>query len=121
MLNSSLIGIGEILKFTVVVGRCGGFNIGLKAPRYLLPSILFSQAALTRPTYEGHLILIKGHTMKLNTIQILQLDYTIQLYTTKLYERAGGHISISYHDTLLVSDQALYSRCYQRAVKRYSR
>lgn len=53
------------------------------------------------------------------TKQFLELDFLVDLYTDKLFKRAGGTIFSSTHDKATVSDGALYKRCIQRAITKY--
>lgn len=55
----------------------------------------------------------------LATIQML--DDKINQYANRLYKRAGGICTPSYHDTILVSNQQLYKQCYNRALTKLTK
>lgn len=52
---------------------------------------------------------------------IQQLDYEISKYAETLYTRAGGTLHRSYHDSIEVSNQDLYKKCYQRALHKLTK
>jgi hypothetical protein len=51
--------------------------------------------------------------------KFLELDFLVDLYTDKLFRRAGGVILSNIHDKVTVSDGVLYKRCIHRAVTKY--
>ena len=53
------------------------------------------------------------------TIQLL--DHQISKYAEALYQRVGGTLYTSHHDSIIVSNQDLYNRCYRRALHKLTK
>lgn len=52
--------------------------------------------------------------------QMYKTQYGIDMYATKLFKRAGGQIESIIHDAYKASDMLLYSKCFDRAVSKYT-
>ncbi len=51
--------------------------------------------------------------------KMYETQHKIEVYTNKLFKRAGGKLEAIMHDTYKVSDSSLYMRCADKATKKY--